>query len=118
MLISNTLEAKNEKPGCSLDPKIRARLCGKHQQMQNQNKEERFVCTIGKRQNLELSPRHTDIDPYLVDQWRPHRYKEKEEILKSQHGKSLWSSTLAAIGIISASFRSSDAKVLSPEILI
>lgn len=67
MLISNTLEAKNEKPGCSLDPKIRARLCGKHQQMQNQNKEERFVCAIGTRQDLEPYPRHTDTDQYLVD---------------------------------------------------
>lgn len=89
MLISNTLEARNEKPGCSLDPKIRARLCGKHQQMQNQNKEERFVCAIGKRWNLELYPRHTDIELYFVDPWRPQRYQEKEEILKSQHGKRL-----------------------------
>lgn len=118
MLISNTLEAKNEKPDCSLDPKIRARLCGKHQQMQNQNKEERSVCAVGKRQNLELYPRHTGTDPYLGDQWRPPRFKDKEEIQKSQHGKSLWFSTLAAIGIISASFKSSDSKILSLEVLL
>ena len=34
MLISNTLKAKNERPGCSLDPKIKARLGREHLQMQ------------------------------------------------------------------------------------
>lgn len=36
MLISNTLEAKNERPSCSLNPKLRARLCGKYQQMREE----------------------------------------------------------------------------------
>lgn len=34
MLISNTLAAKNEIPAGSLNPKTRARLCRKHQQVQ------------------------------------------------------------------------------------
>lgn len=63
MLISNTLEAKNKRPDCSLDPKIRARLVGWGNINRCKPEQERMFCLYHLKK----------IEPWATSHMSRHR---------------------------------------------